>query len=297
MSKNKKGINIWSFDQSLSIEECMQKAKDAGFEGIELALTSNGSIGLSTSNDNILMYKRLSEEIGIKINSLACGLYWQFSLTSNHPDIREKTKELVKRQLDVAALLGADTILACPGLVGADFKPEDVVPDAGDIEFFAGSEIIDYDVAYERSLEALIELAPYAESKQVYIGLENIWNKFLLSPLEMRNFIDEIASEWVGAFLDTGNIMLYGYPEHWIRVLGHRIKKIHFKDYRRDVGGLAGFVDLLAGDVDWVKVRKALLDIGYAGWINAEMCPIYKNYSDQIVYNTSASIDRILSGK
>ena len=297
MSKNKKGINIWSFDQSLSIEECMQKAKDAGFEGIELALTSNGSIGLSTSNDNILMYKRLSEEIGIKINSLACGLYWQFSLTSNRPDIREKTKELVKRQLDVAALLGADTILACPGMVGADFKPEDVVPDAGDIEFFAGSEIIDYDVAYERSLEALIELAPYAESKQVYIGLENIWNKFLLSPLEMRNFIDEIASEWVGAFLDTGNIMLYGYPEHWIRVLGHRIKKIHFKDYRRDVGGLAGFVDLLAGDVDWVKVRQALLDIGYDGWINAEMCPIYKNYSDQIVYNTSASIDRILSGK
>jgi len=293
-SKIKKGINIWSFDNSYSIEQCMRTAKDAGFEGIELVLSAKGELNINSSDKQIIAIKNKSEEIGIKINSLATGLFWQFSLTSNREDIREKAKQLIKRQLDAAALLGADTILACPGTVGVDFKPDEVVPDAQDIEFFAGSEIIDYDVAYERAKSAFIELAPYAEKKGVVIGIENIWNKFLLSPMEMRNFIDEINSLYVRAFLDVGNMVLFGYPQHWIKILGKRIKKVHFKDYRCDAKGLAGFVDLLAGDVDWQKVISTFNDIGYDGWANAEMCPVYKQYSDQIVYNTSKSMDRIL---
>lgn len=290
----KKGINIWSFDQSYSIEKCMRIAKDAGFEGIELALAAKGSLSMDSSDKEIIAIRKASEEIGICINSLATGLYWQFSLTSNREDIRSKAKQIVKRQLDVAALLGADCILVCPGAVGVDFKPEEVVPDAHEIEYFAGSEIIDYDVAYERAKDAIIALAPYAAKKKVYIGIENIWNKFLLSPLEMRSFIDEINSPWVGAFLDVGNMMLFGYPEHWIKILGKRIKKVHFKDYRREAKGLAGFVDLLAGDVDWIKVVDELVRIGYQGWVNAEMCPTYRFYTDQIIYNTSAAMDKIL---
>lgn len=290
----KKGINIWSFDQSYSIEKCMHLAKDAGFEGIELTLSAKGQLSVTSSEEEILAIKNTAKEIGIDINSLATGLYWQFSLTSNREDIRNKAKQLVIKQLDTAALLGADCILVCPGTVGVDFKPEEVVPDVQDMEFFAGSEIIDYDTAYERAMDAFIELAPYAEKKGVSIGIENIWNKFLLSPLEMRNFIDAIGSPWVGAFLDVGNMMLFGYPEHWIKILGKRIKKIHFKDYRRDAKGLAGFVDLLAGDVDWIKVADKLDEIGYHGWVNAEMCPTYKHYSDQMIYNTSAAMDRIL---
>lgn len=293
----KKGINIWSFDQAVSIEQCMRIAKDAGFEGIELALAAKGELNIESSEEQILSIRQKSEEIGIKINSLATGLYWQFSLTSNREDIREKARWLVKKQIDTAALLGADTILVCPGTVGVDFKPEEVVPDADPNDFFAGSEIIDYDVAYERARDALIELAPYAQKKGIVMGIENIWNKFLLSPMEMRNFLDEINSPYVGAFLDVGNMMLFGYPEHWIKILGKRIKKVHFKDYRRDAKGLAGFVDLLAGDVDWVKVVAGLEAIGYEGWANAEMCPIYKQYSDQIVYNTSNTMDRILRRK
>lgn len=293
----KKGINIWSFDQSYSIEKCMHLARDAGFDGIELALASKGPLSMESSDEEIASIRDKAQEIGIKINSLATGLYWQFSLTSNREDIREKAKKLVKRQLDVAALLGADCILACPGAVGVDFKPDEVVPDAHEIEFFSGSEIIDYDVAYERAKEAFIELAPYAAQKQVYIGIENIWNKFLLSPLEMRNFIDEINSPWVGVFLDVGNMVLFGYPEHWIKILGKRIKKVHFKDYRRDAKGLAGFVDLLAGDVDWIKVIDEFEKIGYTGWANAEMCPTYKHYTDQMIYNTSATMDKILRRK
>ena len=293
-SQIKKGINIWSFDQSEPIEKCMQLAKDAGFEGIELALAADGSLGLKSSDEEILAVKKTADRIGIKICSLATGLYWQFSLTSNREDIREKAKLVVKRQIDVAAILDVDCILVCPGTVGVDFKPEDVVPDAGNIEFFAGSEIIDYDIAYERARDALIELAPYAEKKRVIIGIENIWNKFLLSPMEMRNFLDEINSPYVGAFLDVGNMLLFGYPEHWIKILNKRIKKVHFKDFRRDAKGLAGFVDLLAGDVDWVKVVDSFEAVGYDGWASAEMCPTYHLYTDQMIYNASASMDRIL---
>jgi len=152
-------------------------------------------------------------------------------------------------------------------------------------------------VAYERSQEALKELAPYAEQKGVVIGIENIWNKFLLSPLEMRNFIDEIGSPWVQVFLDVGNMVLFGYPEQWIKILNKRIKKVHFKDFRRGAPTLAGFVDLLAGDVDYIKVIDAFIEAGYEGWANAEMCPTYSQYSDQMIYNTSGTMDRILRRK
>ena len=211
--------------------------------------------------------------------------------------IREKAKEVCRRQIDAAAILGIDCILVPPGTVGVDFRPEDVVPDTANVSFFAGSEVIDYDVAYERSQAAFRELAPYAERKNVIIGIENIWNKFLLSPLEFRNFLDEIGSDYVAAFLDVGNMLMFGYPQHWIKILNKRIKKVHFKDFRRDVQRLSGFVDLLAGDVDWPAVIKAFDDIGYDGWASAECCPNYKFYTNQIVYNSSAAMDCILGRK
>jgi hexulose-6-phosphate isomerase len=290
----RKGINIWSFDQNLSIGDCMRLAKTAGFEGIELALSAGGPLGLKTPDDEIVALRRQAERIGIEINSLATGLYWQYSLTSNRPEIREQAMAIVRRQLEVGKLLGVDCVLVVPGTVGVDFKPEDVVPDAAQLSFFAGSEIIPYDVAYERSCTALRRLAIDAETLGVAIGIENIWNKFLLSPLEMRAFIDEIGSPQVGVLFDVGNIIATGYPEQWIRILGQRIRKVHFKDYRRSVGSLAGFVDLLAGDVNWPAVISAFQAIGYDGWANAEMCPAYHFATDQIVYNTSAAMDRIL---
>ncbi|MEA4893823.1 MAG: sugar phosphate isomerase/epimerase family protein [Oscillospiraceae bacterium] len=293
----KKGINIWSFDQSKSIEECMRLAKAAGFEGIELALAKDGPLSLNSTDEEILYIKNKAEELGIEICSLATGLYWEFSLTASPSEVREKAKQVVKRQIDVASLLGVDCILVCPGTVGVDFHPEDVVPDADNVNFFAGSEVIDYDVAYERSQTALKELAPYAEKKGVIIGIENIWNKFLLSPMEFRDFIDGIGSDYVGAFLDVGNMVLYGYPEQWIKILGSRIKKVHFKDFRRDAKGLAGFVDLLAGDVNWPAVIEMFDKIGYTGWASAEMCPTYKYYTDQMIYNASAAMDCILGRK
>jgi L-ribulose-5-phosphate 3-epimerase len=276
----KKGINIWSFPGTMSIKECMIYAKEVGFDSIELALNETGAMSLESSEEEVIGYKKLAEEIGIEISSLASGLYWSYPLTSNDENIREKSKAIIKKQIDFAAALGVDTILVVPGAVGVDFIP--------------GSAVIDYDVAYDRALNGIKELAPYAEEKRVSIGIENVWNKFLLSPLEMRDFIDKVNSPYVGSYFDVGNVVFSGYPEQWIKILGSRIKKVHFKDYRREAGGLHGFVDLLAGDVDYVKVMEAFKAVGYDGYVTAEMIPGYKQYADQIVYNTSKAMDRIL---
>ena len=119
-----------------------------------------------------------------------------------------------------------------------------------------------------------------------------------MAPLEFRDFIDKIGSPYVGCYFDVANTLLTGYPDQWIRILGReRIKKVHVKDFRRSVGTLDGFVDLLAGDIDFESVIAALRDIGYDDYLTAEMMPPYKQYSDQIIYNTAASLDRIIGGK
>lgn len=171
------------------------------------------------------------------------------------------------------------------------------MPGVVNVEFSSPEKKVAYDVVYDRALAGLNELKSYVESLQVSIGLENVWNKFLLSPMEMRDFIDKIDSPYVGSYLDVGNTLYCGYPEDWVRILGDRIKKIHFKDYRLSAGGLHGFVDLLAGDVDYPEVVKALGEIGYDGWVSAEMIPNYKHHTDAIIYNTSYAMDRILGRK
>lgn len=291
----KKGINMWSFPNDMSIRQRMAKAKQIGFEGIELCVSLRGDeLSLDTPEDEVRRLKAAANEIGIGISSLCSGLYFQYSLTSARDDIREKAKYLIRKMIDFAEILGCNSILAVPGIVGTDFKPEEVVPDVKDMVYFAGAEVVPYDLAYQRSLEAFRELAPYAESKRIIIGIENIWGKFLISPLEMRDFIDKIGSEYIKAYFDVGNCMLFGYPEHWIDILGDRIVNIHLKDFRRGTAQLTGFCDLLSGDVDWLKVIEALYRIKFCGWANAEMTPVYKSFPDQISETTSLAMDRIL---
>ncbi|WP_256759257.1 sugar phosphate isomerase/epimerase [Cohnella sp. WQ 127256] len=276
----KKGINIWSFPADLSIEDSISLAVDAGFEGIELSLNENGPLSLESTEAEIREIRRYADDAGIALSSLASGLYWSYPLTSERAETRQKAQDIVKKQLETAAILGVDTILVVPGAVGVDF-----IPDA---------EVVPYDRAYDNALAGFSKLSSEAEAHKVSIGIENVWNKFLLSPLEMRDFIDKIGSEFVGSYFDVGNVVYSGYPEHWISILNKRIKKVHFKDYRREAGGLHGFVDLLAGDVDYNGVVQALKAIGYDDYVTAEMIPPYKQNTKQIIYNTSASMDAIL---
>ena len=278
----KKGISIWSFPAQ-SLTENLKLAADAGFDGVELALDETGELSLSTDEHTLLEIKRTAEELGLETYSLACALGFNYPLTDDDALVRAKARDIVKRQLFAAKTLGCDSTLVIPGCVCADF----IDP----------NRIVDYETAYNRSLEAFLELKSEAEACEVNLALENVWNKFLLSPIELRDFIDKIGSPFVGSYFDVGNAVANGYPEHWIKTLGQRIKKVHFKDYRREAGGLCGFVDLLAGDVNYPAVTEALASVGYDGWVTAEMIPNYKYYTEAIIYNTSYSMDKILGRK
>ena len=278
----KKGISIWSFPVA-PLAKSFALAKNAGFEGVEVALDEVGEVSLASTERDLMRVKQAAADAGIELYSVACGLYWKYWLTADDPAERQKAKDIVKKELEVAAVLGCDTVLVVPGAVNADFEDP--------------TKVVDYKTAYLRSLEAFGELKGEAERLGVSIGIENVWNKFLVSPMEMRSFIDAVGSDFVGSYFDVGNVLFNGYPEHWIRILGDKIKKVHFKDYRKAAGGLHGFVDLLAGDVDYPAVMQALGEIGYDGWVSAEMIPNYKYYTEAIVYNTSNAMDRILGRK
>lgn len=278
----KKGISIWSFPAG-TLSESFALAKDAGFEGVEVALDEQGELSLASTEKDIAAIRRQADEAGIALYSVACGLYWDYWLNDEDVQKRRKAKDIVKKQLECAAGLGCESILVIPGCVNADFADP--------------NKVCDYEVAYDRSLEALSELKATAEQYRVEIGLENVWNKFLLSPMELRDFIDKIGSDYVGSYLDIGNVLANGYPEQWVRILNKRIKKVHFKDYRKAAGGLHGFVDLLAGDVNYPAVMQALADVGYDGWVSAEMIPNYTYHTEAIIYNTSLAMDKILGRK
>ena len=282
----KKSINYWSFAEKLangsemSLKDCMQLAKEAGFEAIELTVAEKGELSLDSSRKEVEKIVQAAEEVGIELSSLATGLFWDYSLSSSNDKVKDKAKGIVKKMLELASYLGVDTILVVPGAVDVFFKP--------------AGEVVPYDVAYQRSLESLRECLDTAEKYKVNIGIENVWNKFLLSPLEMRDFIDKLGSDYLGAYFDVGNTLLTGYPEHWIRILGKRIKKVHIKDFKRAIGNVNGFCDLLEGDVNWAEVMKALREIGYNDYITAEILPPYSQHPEALIYNTSRSMDFIL---
>ena len=275
----KKSISIWSFSGK-TVKECIALAKEAGFDGIELSLDETGPTGLDATPEGLADIRAYAEELGIALPSVASGLYWSNPFTSDDEAVREKGIKIAEKQLEMARALGAKGILVVPGAVGVSFIP--------------GFATVDYDVAYDRALQAFMRLKPKAEELEIHIGIENVWNQFLLSPLEMRDFIDKIDSPYVGAYFDVGNVVATGYPEQWIKILGKRISMVHFKDYKRDAGGLSGFVDLLSGDVNWPAVMCALRAVGYDGFVTAEMIPSYTHYPDQIIWNTCASMKRII---
>ncbi|MCK9221986.1 MAG: sugar phosphate isomerase/epimerase [Limnochordia bacterium] len=275
----KKSISIWMFPEDWTLEQICQTTKDAGYDAIELSFNEVGPLSLKGTEKDALQVKETVEKAGLEIASLASGLFWTYSLTSDDATTRQKAKDIVKGMLQAAHWLGTDCILVVPGAVDVFFNP--------------ASEVVPYDVVYERSLAALKELAPVAEDFKVSIGLENVWNKFLLSPLEMARFIDEIDSPYVGAYFDAGNVLFAGYPQDWIRILGDRIKRVHIKDYRKSIGNADGFVNLLEGDVPWPEVMKALKDIGYTGYVTAEVLPPYKYDGGQLAHDACAAMNKI----
>lgn len=173
-----------------------------------------------------------------------------------------------------------------------------MVPGAVGVDFLPGCEVVPYQLAYDRATEFIRTALPAAEKAGVTLAVENVWNKFLLSPIELRSFVDQFGSPRVGVYFDVANVLAFGYPEHWIEILGHRIHRVHLKDYRRNVGTGDGFCDLLSGDVNWPGVMKSLRLIGYRGWVTAEMIPpvpFYKHCPEVLIHNTARAMDAILA--
>lgn len=261
----KKGINYWAFPPSkdgtpFSLLEAFTYAKELGYEVFEPTVDGPGApLNLETTKQEAEAFRASADKVGIEIATVAAGLAWGCSPTDPDPDVRNKAVENTKKILEIASWLGAETILYLPGMVSAPFVP-DFVPQR-------------YDEVDKQAKEAVSRVLDTAEKLGIKLGVENVWNRYLLSPLEMRDFIDSFKSEYVGAYFDVGNTMLYGHPEHWINILGDRIFAVHMKDFRREVGNLQGFVDLLAGDVCFPAVMDTFREIGYNGVFIAEYVP------------------------
>ena len=278
----KKSVSVCCFYGNWSIEEKFALAKEAGFQGFEIDLSEDGPVNLKSTPEELRAFRALAEKYGLELSGLMTFLYWGANASSADPAIRAKASNLLARQVECAQQLCIDTILAVPGAVGVDF--------------ITGAEVVRYDFAYERATEFVRTALPAAEKAGVTIAVENVWNKFLLSPMEMKAFVDQFDSPNVGVYFDVANTLAFGYPEHWIEVLGPRIKRVHFKDYRRNVGSADGFCDLLSGDVDWPAVMAALRKVGYGNWIAAEMIPpvpFYKHCPEVLIHTTSRAMDAI----
>ncbi len=251
----KKSVNGWTFAPEMPLAEVVKVVQQAGFQAFEPTIGEEGELTVTTDESAV---RRLGERIraaGLEVASLATGLYWKYSLTSPDKTQREQARQVTIACLDRAKWLGTDALLVVPGLV-AHFEDNKLR--------------IGYADALRLSYEALRDLAGEAEKRGVMIAIENVWNAFLVSPVETRELIDKINSPWVAAYLDVGNVLRYGVSQDWVDTLGRRIRRIHLKDYNLSVGGLKGFCQLCDGDVEWPAVMAALRQVGYDGPLTYE---------------------------
>ena len=242
----RKAVKIGMVREGETLKEKFQLVKQLGFDGIELDSPN------SLDPDEVL---KARDEVGLPIHGVVDSVHWRATLSHPDPDVRAKGLEALKQALRDAKLYGGSTVLLVPAVV---------------------NEKVSYDQAYKRSQAEIRKAIPLAEKLGIRIAIENVWNKFLLSPLEEARYLDELGSPMVGAYFDVGNIVAFGWPEHWIHILGKRIVKLDIKDYSRKIqneqGMYKGFgVKLGEGDVNWPAVMQALRDIGYQGWATAEV--------------------------
>lgn len=234
----KKAVITGMLPKDLSYPDKFALAKRCGFDGVE-------SPPIADLNEAKTIGQQ-AREAGLRVHSIIYG-GWDAPLSDPDPSVQEKGRAQVEQALHCAKAMGADNILLVPAVVKANVR---------------------YIEAYERSQKHIRSLIPVAEELGVIIAVEEVWNDFLLSPLEFARYLDEIGSPWVRSYFDVGNVVAFGYPQDWIRTLGKRIYKVHLKDFKRDT---REWVNLLEGSVNWPEVRKAFAEAGYEGFVTAEL--------------------------
>jgi hexulose-6-phosphate isomerase len=258
-----KALYAGMLPRNLSYADRFKLLRDTGFEAVECDTAPEQKVA-----DEI---KRAAESAGIRIHGVMNQAHWKFPLSSSDPQVIAESMKGMESSLRNAKFWGADTVLLVPAVVN---------PETG------------YRDALERSQRNIRRLLPLARELNVIIGIENVWNDFLLSPVEFAAYVDSFKSPWVRAYFDVGNIALYGFPQDWIRTLGKRIVKIHLKDFsfRKN---LAAFVPLREGDVNWPAVYKSLAEIGFSGTATCELPAGDEAYLREV----GRRVDRILSGE
>jgi L-ribulose-5-phosphate 3-epimerase len=262
----KKALYISMLPKELGYRERFQMALDVGFQGIEI-----GTIGDPKVAEEI---KEAATKTGLVIHSVMNADHWKYPLSSADPAVVAKSVAGMETSLRNARLWGCDSVLLVPAVVNPQTSYQD---------------------AWTRSQKVVKErLLPLATELKVVIGMEEVWNKFLLSPLEMARYVDEFASPYVKAYLDVGNMLFYGFPQDWIRTLGKRIHRVHLKDFMVDhEKDQILWKNLGEGAVDWPEVRKALAEVGYEGWVTAEL----EDGDAAYLKDVAARIDRFLAGQ
>src|ERR1700674_1201807 len=259
----KKGVLLEMVPAKLSYADRMKMARDVGFEVIQAPTTPD--------EHEAEEIKKAADGANIRIDSVMNMDHWQYPLSSSDPAVVEKSLAGMRKSLHNAKLWGSDAVLLVPAVVNAQTSYRD---------------------AWSRAQKEIRKLLPLAEELKIVIAIEDVWNKFLLSPLEMATSVREFQSPWIGAWFDVGNVLLYGYPQDWIRTLGKSIVKVHLKDFKRKQDGYE-WVNLGDGDVDWAAVREAFREIGYSGSAITEL----KEGDEVYLRNVSRRVDRLVLGR
>ena len=262
----KKAVYVSMLPKELGYLDRFKLALDVGFEGIEIGTIADAAVAAEIAE--------ASKKTGLAIHSVMNADHWRYPLSSADPEVVTKSVAGMETSLRNAKLWGAGAVLLVPAVVNAETAYKD---------------------AWTRSQKVIKErILPLAQELKIVIGMEEVWNKFLLSPLEMARYVDEFASPWVKAYLDVGNMLFYGFPQDWIRTLGKRIVRVHVKDFKLERGkGQFSWKNLGEGDVDWPEVRKALGEVGYEGWITTEISGGDAAYLKDVV----GRLDRIFAGE
>lgn len=242
----KKSLKFGMIKEDLSILDKFKLVKDLGFDGVEMDSPNE------LDDKEILKAKR---KAGIEIPGVVNSVHWKAPLSDPDPAVRAQCVASMTVALKASKMYGGTTVLLVPAVV---------------------NEKVSYDDAYKRSQEEIRKILPVAKETGIKIAIENVWNNFLLSPLEAARYIDEFESDMIGWYMDIGNVIRYAWADQWIRILGKRILKVDVKEYSRkkqkEEGIWAGFdVKLGQGDSDWASVNKALREVGYQGWGSAEV--------------------------
>jgi L-ribulose-5-phosphate 3-epimerase len=259
----KKAVLLGMLPKQLSYADRFKLVRDVGFEAVEAYTTPD-----QREAEEI---KKAAEDAKVRIHSVMNEGHWEWPLSSIDPAVVEKSLNAMRTSLHNAKFWGADTVLLVPGVVNPNTRYQD---------------------AWTRSQQEIRKLVPLAQELGVIIAVEEVWNKFLLSPLEMAKYVDEFSSPWVKSYFDVGNVVLYGYPQDWIRTLDKRIVKVHLKDFKRKEDGYA-WVNLGEGDIDWAVVRQAFAEIGYSGYATTEL----EGGDEGYLRDVSNRVDRLVLGR